>query len=386
MPELNGHSIRAHAKLSASSSHRWLACPYSATIAEKYPQQSTVFTQEGTVAHEVAEAVASGRVLYPGSIETEHDAMGNPIPVTPDMVRHAEEYRDYIQGLSTDDTLTMLETRLDFSEWVPDGFGTADCILLHGDTMDVIDYKYGQGVAVSAIENPQMMLYGLGAVNEYGFVYDITNVRLHIFQPRINNISVYETTMEALLAWGEVIVKPAAQKAASGLMEMHAGEHCRFCPHGGHCSELANFCLAETQTAQRQSPDSLQPSEVAHILQIEPILTLWLKKVKETALTDLLDGHPIPGYKVVEGKLGNRKWKDELEVSKALDAAGIAQEDYTTLKLLSPAEMDKAIGKKRVAELLTDLIDRAPGSPTVVPEDDKRPAYDRKAEAMKDFN
>lgn len=377
MNELNDHSSRAHAKLSASSSHRWLNCPYSATVAAKYPPQDTLFTREGTTAHEVAEAVASGKWRDPTPATVCADA---------DMLRHAEEYRDYIESLKSEGTLVMLETRLDFSEWVPDGFGTADCILLHGDTMDVIDYKYGQGVAVSAIENPQMMLYGLGAVAEYGFAYDITNVRLHIFQPRINNISVYETTMEALLAWGEVIVKPAAKKAASGLVEMHAGEHCRFCPHGGRCPELATFCMDAVEPAMHNTPDSLQPGEVANFIALEPIITMWLKKVKDRALTDLLDGKTIPGYKVVEGKLGNRKWKDEIEVVKALEAAGIAQDAYTVLKLLSPAEMDKSLGKKRAADLLADLIDRAPGSPTVVPENDKRPAYDRKAETMKDFD
>lgn len=375
MVNVNDHSSRAHAKLSASSSHRWLNCPYSATVAAKYPPQDTVFTREGTTAHEVAEIVARGYGDFPSDDN-----------ITQDMVRHAEEYRDYIQSLKTDDTLVMLETRLDFSEWVPEGFGTADCILLHGDTMDVIDYKYGQGVAVSAVENPQMMLYGLGAVNEYGFAYDVTNVRLHIFQPRINDISVYETTMEALLAWGEVIVKPAAQKAASGLVDMKAGEHCRFCPHGGRCPELATFCQEAAEPSQHYGPDTLPPEEVARILAHEPILTMWLKKVKDRALADLLNGSEIPGYKVVEGKLGARKWKDEIEVAKTLEAAGIAQEYYTVLKLLSPAGMDKSLGKKRAADLLADLIDRAPGSPTVVPATDKRPAYDRKAETIKDFD
>lgn len=377
MNQLNDHTKRAHALLSPSSAHRWLECPPSAVIADRYPKQDTPFTREGTLAHEVAEAVVGG-VKNPEAIDG----------VTAEMVRHAEEYRDYIDGLVGKDTLVLLEQRLDLNRWVPGGFGSADCILIHDDVMDVIDYKYGQGVAVSAVDNPQMMLYALGAINEYGFAYEIKTVRMHIFQPRLSNISVFEKPVEDLLAYGEVIVKPAAEKAIKGEGELEAGLHCRFCPHAGSCSQLAMYCIAQCS----QAPDfckeasTLTPEAVAYILSEEPVITMWLKKVKDRALADLLDGGEIPGYKVVEGKLGNRKWTDELKVAAALDAAGVARDDYTTLKLLSPAEMDKALGKKRAAELLADLIDRAPGSPTIAPASDKRPAYSREADISKDFD
>lgn len=381
MEGLKDHSARSHALLSASSAHRWLACPPSAIAAEAYPKLDTEFTKEGTLAHEIAELVARNTI----QVKTGRDGFNPEIPQ--EMIDCAGEYSDYIEGLrSCDDWLRLFEQRVDFSPWVPDGFGTADCILIQGDTMDVIDYKYGKGVAVSAEANPQEMLYGLGALNDYGFAYNIKKVRLHIFQPRINNISVCEMTTDELTEWGEKTVKPTAEKAIQGKGKYKAGEHCRFCPHAGKCRALTKLCTEYINVnGEKRDVQILAPWEVSDILHMEPMISLWLKRVKDQALTSLLNGDSIPGYKVVEGKMGNRKWSDELKVSETLQANGYSLQDITETKLLSPASMDKAIGKKKVAEILTDLIDRSPGAPTVVPESDKRPAYDRVAEAVKDF-
>ena len=377
---LNDHKNRAHALLSASSSARWLKCPPSAVAATMYPNADTAFTREGTLAHEVAEAVAAGRI-EPGNVET-----GETTGVTHEMVDCAESYRDYIHEQITGDGATvLLEQRLDFSPWVPDGFGTGDCLILQDRQLHVIDYKYGQGVAVSAINNPQMRLYGLGALNDYGCIYDIDEVVMHIFQPRLNSISVDKMTREELLAWGET-VKPVAQLAAEGLGDYCSGEHCRFCPHAGACPHLASDCLriVDLPDGVAKVP-TLAPWMVADILQQEGTITAWLRAVKDRALGALLNGEDIPGFKVVEGKPGNRKWTDEAQVVAALDAAGVAREEYTETKLRSPASMDKVLGKKAAAELLADLIDRAPGTPTIAPESDKRKPLDRLAEARKDF-
>lgn len=376
MPQLHDHASRAHALLSASSSARWLACPPSAMIAERYPKVDTPFTREGTIAHEVAEVIASGGVLDAEKMDG----------LTPDMIRHAEEYRDYIQGLCNEYSEVLLEQRVDFSSWVPGGFGTADCIILSGNQMDVVDYKYGQGVAVSAESNPQMMLYGLGAMNDYGFIYSVDTVRLHIFQPRLGNVSVYECSALELLLFGEEVQQTAAL-AAKGEGKMQAGDHCRFCPHAGKCPKLALCAIGAVTVDDTIFPaiDTLSYEQIGAVLRLEPMISAWVKKLKEQALEALLAGKPIPGYKVVTGKAGNRKWSDELKVAETLRKAGYMEEDFSVVKLMSPAELDKSIGKKRVAEILTDLIDRAPGSPTVVPEADKRPAYDRVAEAKKDF-
>lgn len=381
MAEMNDHSSRSHALLSASSAHRWLACPPSAVAAEAYPAQDTEYTKEGTLAHEVAEWVASG-----------HSKKGPPLPkgvddgVTTEMLDCARSYFDYIQEVTTEDTIILLEKRVDFSPWVPEGFGTADCILIHGDTMDVIDYKYGKGVAVSAVDNPQEKLYGLGALNDYGFAYEITKIRLHIFQPRINNISVAELTVDELLEWGEKVVKPTAAQAIKGKGKHTPGEHCRFCPHAGRCRALTKQCTEYVTThGMRAGVPVLASWEVAEVLAMEPLVTLWLKRVKDQALATLMNGGEIPGYKVVAGR-GSRAWADDLDVVKLLEENGYSREEITETSVLSVAKMEKAIGKKKVAELLSGQILSHTGAPTIAPESDKRPVYDQTAETLKDLN
>ena len=370
MAETIDHSSRAHALLSASSAHRWLNCPPSAVAAEAYPRQDTEYTQEGTLAHEVGEHVARGGNP---NLEELQDQMPD---VTQEMIECAKGYADYIQEqIQEPDALVMLEQKVDFSPWVPDGYGTGDCIIIQRDTMDVIDYKYGKGVAVSAVDNPQEMCYGLGALNEYGFAYEIERVRLHIYQPRINNVSVHEMTVAELLAWGEAI-KPVAEQAAKGKGKYSAGAWCKFCPHAGRCRTLTKVCseYVETHGLKVRVP-VLAAHEVAEVLAMEPLVTLWLKRVKDQALSTILSGEQIPGYKVVEGKPGNRKWFDELQVLAVLEEAGYSREDVTETKLLSPAGMDKALGKKKAAELLEGMVTRSAGAPVIAPESDKRPTY-----------
>jgi hypothetical protein len=379
MNESIDHSSRAHALLSASSAHRWLACPPSAVAAEAYPQQDTEYTKEGTLAHELAEWVASGRSnCYDKGLND---------GVTKEMTDCAIDYAEYIQEqIKSDSATVLLEQRVDFSPWVPEGFGTADCIIIQGTTMDVIDYKYGQGVKVSAEDNPQMKLYGLGAYNDFGFVYDVETVRLHIYQPRMNNISVDELSVADLLAWAEKTVKPTAAKAAKGKGNYSPGEHCRFCPHAGRCRALTKICTEYVEThGIKAGIETLAPWEVAEVLRMEPLVSLWLKRVKDQALTTMLNGGEVPGYKVVAGR-GSRGWTDDLEVAALLKANGYTSEEITKTELLSVAAMEKAIGKKKVAEILEGQIETKTGAPTVAPESDKRPKYDRLAEAQSDFD
>ncbi len=378
MTTVNDHKSRAHALLSASSAHRWLECPPSAVANEAYPNQDTVFTNEGTLAHEVAEFMA--RNGYYSKQEAKEG-------VTVEMVECAKEYADYIEEQKkSNDAIVLLEQRVDFSPWVPDGFGTCDCIIIQNETLSIIDYKYGQGVAVSATDNPQMKLYALGAMNDYGIALDVKKVELHIFQPRLNNISTDNLTVEELMEWAEKTVKPIAEKAAYGKGKYAPGEHCRFCQHGGKCRALTKMCTEYLDThGLRVALPVLAPHEVADVLRMEPMITLWLKKVKEQAMTTLMNGDELPGYKLVEGKLGNRKWSSEQAVFEKLTGMGYDEKDITETKVLSPAQMDKAIGKKKAEELLEEFIERAPGAPTIAPITDKRPAYDRLAEAQSDF-
>lgn len=376
MSNTPNHASRAHALLSASSADRWISCPPSAIAAAGYPRQDTAYTREGTLAHEVAEQT----VRYP---QTGPEMLPD---VTAEMLECARAYRDYIEELkTTDDAVVLLEQRVDFSPWVPDGFGTCDCIIIQGDTLTVIDYKFGQGVPVSAINNPQMRLYALGALNDYGLAYDVTNVETHIFQPRVNNISADRLTADDLLAWGDGIVKPAAKLAAIGQGAYKAGEHCRFCPHAGLCRELTDICTKAVEShGIRGKVKQLAPWEVADVLKLEPLVSLWLKRVHEQALTTMLDGGEIPGYKVVAGR-GSRNWADEIEVAAVLEQQGLSREEYTKTELLTVAQMEKALGKKRFRELVGGHVLSKEGAPTIAPATDKRQAYDRTAEAKKDF-
>jgi hypothetical protein len=387
MTELNDHSQRAHALLSASSASRWLACPPSAVAAEAYPNQDTDYTREGTLAHEIAEWVASGRSKHTTLDKGLHEEVDN------EMLDCALSYRDYIQEQTKSDTaVVLLEQRVDFSPWVPDGFGTCDCIIIQNDsifgdsTLTIIDYKYGKGVAVSAEDNAQMKLYALGALNEFGFAYDVDMVEMHIFQPRLNSISVDKTDVTTLLNWAENFVKPTAQRASEGKGEYNPGAHCKFCPHAGRCRELTKVCTEYVEThGMKIAVETLTAWEVSEVLKMEPLISLWLKRVKDQALTTLLSGGAVPGYKVVAGR-GSRAWADDLEVAELLNDAGYSKEDYTKTELLSVAAMEKALGKKKCAELLGGQILAYTGSPTIAPETDKRPVYDQAAETLKDLN
>ena len=371
MSEMKDHKSRDHALLSASSAHRWLACPPSAVAAEAYPAQDTDFTREGTLAHQVAEVYArGGRTMAAAEI-------------TQEMIDCAEGYRDYIQEqIKSDDAVVLLEQRVDFSPWVPDGFGTCDCIIIQGDVLTIIDYKYGVGVPVKAEGNPQMKLYALGALNDFGIAYDVNRVEMHIHQPRLNNISDCSLMVEDLMEWAEKDVKPVAELASKGEGAHAPGEWCKFCPHAGRCRALTELCTEYVEThSLRVAVPVLAPHEVAEVLAMEPLISLWLKRVKAQAMTTLLDGGEVPGYKVVEGR-SSREWVDENRVAARLEAADYSLEEYTKLELLSPAAMEKALGKKKVAELLTDLIEKKAGSPTIALASDKRPAYNR----ADDFN
>lgn len=374
----NDHSARAHAVLSASSSARWLKCPPSAVAATMYPATETEFTREGTLAHEIAELIARGGEV--GEYECEVSGCDQ------EMIDCAHAYADYIQELITDDdAVVLLEQRIDFSPWVPDGFGTGDCIIIQGNRLDVVDYKFGKGVMVSAEDNSQMRLYGLGALNDFGDIYDITEVGMHIFQPRMNNISVEVLTDGKLLAWGKT-VRPIAEKAAKGKGDYCSGEHCRFCPHAGQCPTLSADCMKVVNLGGgKAAVPSMASGMIADILRQESLITGWLKAVKERALSQMLSGEEIPGYKVVEGR-GSREWSEPSMVELALEREGFREEQYMTEPvLLSPAQIEKAIGKKRAAELLGEFITTKPGNPTIAPATDKREAYNQQEASRKAF-
>lgn len=389
MPSKIDHKSRDHALLSASGAELWLNCPGSAMANEQYPNDDNGFTQEGTIAHEVAQVYAEAVLAKAGHPEL--DAGLNALrakygeAITGEMLECAEGYASYIRERMTATSAVLLEQRLDFSNFVPEGFGTGDCILIDDGVLTVIDYKYGQGVAVASKGNPQMKLYALGAINDYGCVFDFDRVRMAIYQPRMNNTSEAALTVDELMAWAETVVKPAAAEAFSSEAHFHAGPHCRkFCKHAGHCPTLHAYCsdFVQSHGLTAQVPH-LTDDQYLEVVQMEPLIRLWLDRVTRAATDQILAGEPIPGLKVVEGR-SLRKWDNENAVFDELVRMGFCGDELTepaTVKTV--AAMEQAIGKRKVAELVSDHIVKAPGKPTLAPSADKRPDFDPGADFEK---
>ncbi len=368
-----------HAVLSASSAHRWLACPPSARLNAAMPEVSSEFAAEGTDAHSLCEY----RLKKALGIEAT-DPTENLTYFSEEMSDCADDYAAYVMGVATDakstckDPIVLIEQRLDFSRWVPGGFGTGDCVIVADGTLDVIDFKYGVGVVVDAEENPQMSCYALGALALFDGIYDIDTVRMTIFQPRRERVSTFTATKDELLKWADEVLSPAAALAANGEGEFKAGDHCRFCKVTATCRKRAEYNL-ELAKYDFAPPDTLDNTEIAAVLEKADALISWAEDVKEYALKQALSGISYPGFKIVEGR-SNRKYTDEKAVAAAVSGAGF---DPFEKRLLGLTDMTKLLGKKRFEELLGGLIYKPHGKPVLVPESDKRPARNT---AQDDFN
>ena len=374
--ELNDHANRLHAVLSASSSARWLACPPSAQLCAALPDTVTDYALEGTCAHELAEYKVQKLLGNPASNPTEnldfYDA---------EMEDRTDSYAQYIAELlaTLQEPMVLVEQRLDFSRHVPSGFGTGDCVIVADSVLTVIDFKYGKGVAVSADHNSQMMLYALGALELFDALYDIAEIRMVIFQPRIQNLSECTLSLPELLHWAETELKPKAELAAKGEGDFCAGEHCRFCKVKATCRKRAeyNLQLAKYDFAM---PDRLTDIEIETILATADQLTAWVADVKEYALRQALSGKQWHGYKVVAGK-SNRKYTNPAAVAEAVQAYG--KNPYKEPELLGVTAMEQLLGRTQFEALLGSLTEKPQGKPTLVPYSDKRPAW---SNAQEDFN
>lgn len=371
-----------HAVLSASSSERWLNCPPSARLCETYEDKGSDYAAEGTDCHALAEA----RLKQALGIPTE-DPVENLTWYNAEMEDCAQGYAAYVVELletakqTCSDPVVMIEQRVDFSRWVPSGYGTGDCICIAEGLLNIVDLKYGAGIEVSADHNPQMMLYALGALEIFDGIYDIDTVRMTIYQPRKSNISIFETSKDELLQWAETELTQKAQLAYEGQGNFSCGEWCRFCKAKAECRERAEANLALARY-EFQSPVLLDDEEIADILGKVDALTAWASDVKEYALQQAVSGKEWTGWKLVEGR-SNRKYTSEAAVAATVEGAGF---DPYERKVLGVTAMQKLLGKTRFEELLAPYIEKPQGKPTLVPESDKRPAMNTaKNDFMEEF-
>ncbi len=378
------HGERTHALLAASKSDRWINCPPSARLEEAIPNDpQTPYAREGELAHELAQLMIEYEVI--GSISSaDYDARFEQIVNDPafneEMLDEVPKYVDFCDAeftrmkQLTPDAMMLVEQKVDFHRFVPEGFGTDDCIIIANDLMYVIDLKYGKGVLVSAEENSQLKLYAIGALEQFGLLYNINTVRLVIAQPRRDNFSVFDISVADLYEWAENTLVAAAQMAWEGSGEQKAGDWCKFCKVKAQCKTLAEERLKVTKH-DFADPYLLTDDEIAEILKSSFLIKEWLNGLEAYALKAALEGKKWPGYKLVAGP-SRRKWLDENKVVETLlTQPDLSEEDIFVQKLNGITIIEKKLGKKRFNELLADLIVKPEGAPTLAEETDKRPEY-----------
>lgn len=370
-----------HAVLSASAAKRWLSCPPSARLEEKlkgiFGEKSSPYAEEGTQAHAVAELKlrrANGEINE-FSYKAQREQLG---AIPKEMDRATDDYADIVLGKFyaaqkvSEDAKLLVEQRLDFSPWVPSGFGTGDAVIVSDATLEVCDLKFGKGVRIVAQDNPQARLYGLGAINALGELYGFTHVRNTIIQPRVNEDPVTEETLtrEELEAWGESI-RPAAELAWKGLGEYKPGDHCKFCAARALCAARAAEAMRGF-THGFATPGLIDDADIPGILEVADVAESWIRDVRAYARNQALRGQKWAGFKLVRGRKGNRAWRDEEAVREQLIRAGYTEEQYAVHKLRPPGEIEKELGKQAFSALVAKYVTQAEGALNLVPESDKR--------------
>lgn len=369
----------SHAVLSPSSASRWLACTPSARLETQFPDKAGDYAKEGSLAHEFGEIRLK---RYSGLIDEiewvkEASELAKDSLYNDSLEEYAAGYANFVwekfllAQRTTSDAVLRIEERIDLTAYVPEGFGTGDAVILADGTLEIIDLKYGKGVQVSAVDNKQMMLYALGALDMFGFMYTIHTVRMTIYQPRLDNISEWEMSVEELATWGMNELVPRAKMAYAGEGDFVPGKHCQFCRAKAQCRALAEKNL-EAAKHEFEDASLLSDIEISEILSQVDLIKNWVTAVEEYALQAALDGKKFPGFKLVEGR-SNRKYSDEMMVADRLIENGFAKSAiYEPAKLKTITAMEKMVTKKAFVALLGDLIIKPQGKPTLAPELDKR--------------
>lgn len=379
----------AHALLSPSAAHRWINCTAAPRLEADVEDKGSEFAAEGTLAHAHCAQKLKAFLGLPTEDEAKEIAELNDRYHTGEMDEYTDTYKTIVlekynaARAKTKDALLLIETRLDFSEYVPDAFGTADAIIIADGTMEVIDFKYGKGVKVSAEDNPQMKIYALGAYEKFSFEYKIDRVRMTIIQPRIENFSEWELSVSELMAWTDSVLTPKAQQAYKGDGPQVPGDWCQFCKVKSSCRALTQKCIEAAKN--HPDPKLISPDELAaDVLPMLATVKTWLAGVEDYALQQALSGVQLAGWKVVEGR-SVRKITDQDGAALALNKAGYkTTEIYKPQELRTITDLEKLTGKKQFAAICGDFIEKPQGKPTLAPESDKRPAIDPLADDFKD--
>lgn len=385
-------SPHAHALLSPSGASRWLVCTPSARLEQTFPDRSGEAAAEGTLAHSLAELciemktrrITKAKYKHALAAITEHPLYSSA------MFDYIDAYADYVveqfqAALAiTSDAMLFLETRLDMTDYVPESFGTGDVCIVADHTLDFIDLKFGKGVPVSATENRQMMLYALGALKEFGHLYDINTVRMTIHQPRLDSISVWSLDVQELVQWAENELRPRAKLAFDGKGDFSPGKACTFCRAKAVCKANAEYHLSLAKLEFAHC-DTLTDDEVSDILTKAETFSGWITAVKDHALRQAVENGKVwPGYKLVEGR-SVRKYSDEIAVVAALRSRNIEDDQIFTKKIMGITALQKEIGKIVFADVVEPLLVKPQGAPTLVVESDKRPVYENLNSAQNDF-
>lgn len=375
---------KKHALLGASSSARWLVCSPSARLEAQFPDEQSPYAAEGTQAHDLAESILRHK-LESAKAPAEGNHNNEMIEAVAKYVDICEEKVNEAKARSVDAEI-LIEARLDFSRWVPEGFGTGDMVIVSDGVLEVIDLKFGKGVPVSAVGNTQMRLYALGAYDTFELLYDVHTVRMTIVQPRLDSVSTEELPIEDLLAWGDEII-PKAQAAWEGSGDCTPCDYCNFCKARHQCRALADACLAPFYKHGGKLNQLLTDNEVAELIGMKDLITKWIKGVYDYAYDKAVSGEKEwKGYKLVEGT-SRRTIVDPEGAAKVLLANGYKEDEiFKPKELEGITALQKVLGKKGVAEHLETFIEKPPGKPTLVPESDKRPAITNNAVNVDDFD
>lgn len=384
-----------HAFLSASAAHRWLRCTAAPKLEEQFPDTTSDYAREGSLAHSIAELKLRKKFIEPMGPRKFNGRMkkleADPL-YNPEMQQCTDEYLDYISGvvLSYDHKPSILaEKKVDYSNVAPGGFGTADCLIIGANILHVIDYKHGKGVPVDAKDNPQMRLYAVGALMEYGMFYPIDIIKMTIVQPRADGDTIKEDEIsrDALLDWAVTVVKPAAQAALDGTgVFAPRDETCRFCRAKYTCKARAQIVPAvEAFSDPPMKPSALLTyAEIGDLLARAKPLAKWIADVEEYALAALLEGKTVPGWKAVEGR-STRKFDDPDAAFSDLIASGIEEALLYERRPLTLAQVEKVVDKTKFTEVAGAHIIKKPGKPALVPESNRREAITNKITAADAF-